>query len=139
MTSDLPPADPAADPGAVVAPPRPEPDARAVAGAATACPGVRGLVGGSPVEVATYLPGERVLGVRVGPGWAEVHLVGEYGVSLAETAGRVREAIQRAVPDPAGPVAVDVVFEDVEKPAEAPAANNAMAPAIDPASERSST
>jgi hypothetical protein len=137
VTSDI-PGEAAAS--ATPAPRRPEPDARAVAAAARGCVGVLDLAGGAPVKVATYLPGERVLGVRVGPGWAEVHLVGEYGVNLAETAVRVREAVQRAARDPAGDVAVDIVFEDVLKCEEVPASQDVAAPAPgSEATERSST
>jgi uncharacterized alkaline shock family protein YloU len=103
------------------APGAPEPDAEAVAAAALACDGVHALTPGSDVvEIATYLPGRRVHGVRVSPGRAEVHIVTEYGVSIVEVADRVRAAVQVAVPSGgAVPAQVDVYVDDIQGPATA--------------------
>jgi uncharacterized alkaline shock family protein YloU len=100
-------------------PSAPEPDAESVAAAALSCEGVHSLTRGADVvEIATYLPGRRVYGVRVGPGWAEVHIVTEYGVNIVEVADRVRAAVQAAVTtDAAAPAQVDVYVDDVESPA----------------------
>lgn len=96
----------------------PEPDAEAVAAAAAACEGVHALTRGSDVvEIATYLPGRRVLGVRVSPGRAEVHIVARYGVNVVEVADRVRAAVLAAVKDDTGPSPqVDVYVVDVQAP-----------------------
>jgi hypothetical protein len=90
--------------------PRPVPEADRIALAALACRDVAALHGGEHGEVATYLPGRRVLGVRVGPGRAEVHLVAAYGPNVAALADRVRGAVLAAVP---ACQAVDVVIGDV--------------------------
>lgn len=96
----------------------PEPDAETVAAAAVACEGVHALTRGSDVvEVATYLPGRRVLGVRVSPGRAEVHLVTEYGANMVDVADRVRTAVRSAVTPPScPPPQVDVYVDDVQGP-----------------------
>jgi uncharacterized alkaline shock family protein YloU len=108
--------------------PAPEPDAEAVAAAAVACAGVLALTRGSDVvEIATYLPGRRVLGVRVGPGRAEVHIVVEYGANVVAVADRVRAAVLAAVQganDP--PPQVDVYIDDVQGP------GDAVQPSIEP-------
>lgn len=79
-----------------------------VAEAVLAVPGVHGLHGGAAGEIATYLPGRRVAGVRVRDDRCEVHLVLAYGTSLLEAADRAREAAARHVDTP-----VDVTVEDV--------------------------
>ena len=97
----------------------PEPDAEVVAAAALACDGVHSLTRGSDVvEVATYLPGRRVLGVRVAAGHAEVHIVTEYGANVVEVADRVRAAILSAVTAGAAAPApqVDVYVDDIQGP-----------------------
>ena len=57
---------------------RPEPDAEHVAALARAAPARATLCRGMFGEIATYLPGRRVPGVRVGPGSAEIDLVARY-------------------------------------------------------------
>ena len=89
------------------------PDPDAIAAALASCPSVSGLSGGIAGEVATYLPGRRVSGVRSSPGAVEVHVVARYGVPLPEIDAEVRAAVQAAVP---GPLQVDVVIADVEDP-----------------------
>ncbi len=89
-------------------PPNPDPDA--IAAAAQACPHVVRLGGGALGEVATYLPGRRVTGVRVTDRVVEIHVVGRYGPTVDEIAGQVRDAVRAA----AGPVIVDVVIDDLE-------------------------
>ena len=68
--------------------------ADALAAAALACPSVVALSGGRVGEVATYLPGRRVTGVRVTDGRVEVHVVARYGPTCAEIASQVRAAVQ---------------------------------------------
>lgn len=82
-----------------------------VAVATLAVDGVARLHGGALGEVATYLPGRRVSGVRSGPDGTEVHVVLRWGAPLLETSRTVRAAVE-AVTD--GPVHVTV--EDVDDP-----------------------
>lgn len=105
------------DPGGIVGT-APEPDAETVAAAALSCAGVHSLTRGTDVvEIATYLPGRRVQGVRVAPGRAEVHIVTDYGANMVEIADRVRAAVQAAVTGGAGaPPQVDVYVDDIEGP-----------------------
>lgn len=92
----------------------PEPDAERVAAVALRCAGVATLWPGTFGEIATYLPGRRVPGVRVGPGSAEIHLVARYrvdgrDVSLLDLADTVRRTV---IADATAQV-VDVHIEDV--------------------------
>ncbi|WP_336921349.1 hypothetical protein [Aquipuribacter sp. SD81] len=77
-------------------------------------PGVVDLHGGSLGEVGTYLPGRRVVGVRLRPERTEVHVVVTHGSPVRATADLVRGAVARVRPG-----AVDVTVEDVA-PAPAP-------------------
>ena len=90
--------------------PTSEPDqADLVAAAVTSVPGVVGLHAGMFGEVATYLPGHRVAGVRTGPDdVTEVHVTLRYGSPVRETAAMVRDAASAVT----GGV-VDVTVEDV--------------------------
>jgi hypothetical protein len=90
---------------------RPADRVDAVATAVRAVPGVHDLHGGGPVQVATYLPGRRVLGVRLLEPGAEVHVTLDWDAPLAETAGRVREAVRPLTGRP-----VHVHVEDVTSP-----------------------
>jgi hypothetical protein len=76
---------------------------------ARAVPGVVGLHAGMFGEVATYLPGRRVSGVRVSPERAEVHLVVDADARVRETAAAVREAVSAALDG----ISVDVTVEDI--------------------------
>jgi hypothetical protein len=62
-------------------------------------------------EVATYLPGRRVEGVRLRPDGAEVHVVLAWGAPVGGTA----DAIRAAVASLTG-ATVDVVIQDVAAP-----------------------
>ncbi|MFD4264555.1 hypothetical protein [Rhodococcus sp. NPDC058481] len=79
-----------------------------IADAVLAVPGVAGLHGGMFGEVATYLPGRRVLGVALGDDSCAVHISVRYPANVVETAERVRASLAPLV---AGPV--DVTVEDV--------------------------
>ncbi|MEU0494578.1 hypothetical protein [Mycobacterium sp. NPDC006124] len=94
-----------------------EPDqADLVAAAVTAVPGVVGLHAGMFGEVATYLPGHRVAGIRTGSDdVTEVHVTLRYGSPVRETAALVRDAAAAVT----GGV-VDVTVEDVVTEASAP-------------------
>ena len=90
-------------------------DLEAVAAAALGSPLIAGLTGGPFGEVATYLPGRRILGVRELDGTIEVHVVAKWGTPLPEVAEVVRAAV---APHAAGtPVAIFV--DDIEVPEEA--------------------
>ncbi|MBP2472548.1 hypothetical protein JOF53_001420 [Crossiella equi] len=86
--------------------------AGSVAAAVLACPAVAALHGGRHGEVATYLPGRRITGVRVAGTGVTVHLAGRYPATIAETAAQVRAAVGSVV---AG-VPVTVVVEDILAP-----------------------
>jgi uncharacterized alkaline shock family protein YloU len=114
-----------------------EPDAETVASATLSCTGVHALSRGSDVvEIATYLPGRRILGVRVAPGHAEVHIVTEYGANVVDVADRVRAAILGAVqanlPNGALPPQVDVYVDDVHGPDD-------LEPPLPPATDQRAT
>lgn len=66
--------------------------AEAVAAAAAAVPGVRGLSS----RVATHLPGRAVSGVRARDDRVEVHVVVAWGRRLADVADDVRRAASPA-------------------------------------------
>lgn len=87
-----------------------------IAQAVVAVPGVHDLHAGVLGEVATYLPGRRVNGVRMREPGCEVHVVLDWGVPIAVTSDLVRQAVRALVPGP-----VDVTVEDVAPPATAPA------------------
>jgi uncharacterized alkaline shock family protein YloU len=87
-------------------------DLEAVAAAALGSPLIAGLSGGRFGEVATYLPGRRVVGVRETGGTVEVHVVARWDTSLPEVADAVRAAVAPYARD--RPVAVFV--EDIEVP-----------------------
>ena len=78
-----------------------------------ATPGVQALHAGAFGEVATYLPGRRVAGVRTTNGGYDVHVVTTWGSSVMATAEAVRQAVQRVAPG-----RVDVTVEDVAAPSD---------------------
>ncbi|HVX42848.1 MAG TPA: hypothetical protein VHC49_03135 [Mycobacteriales bacterium] len=86
----------------------PTPDADAIAAAVASCPGVARLHGGMFGEVATYLPGRRVVGVQVGEHRVAVHIVARLG-PLQDVADGVRGVVTPL----AEGFPVDVVVEDV--------------------------
>jgi hypothetical protein len=92
----------------------PEPDVHPeeVARAAVACPEVARLSEGAVAEVASYLPGRRVPGVRVVDDTVEVHIVARWGRPLPE----VGEAVAAAVTPVAAGRPVRVFVEDLEVP-----------------------
>ena len=85
-------------------------DVDAVAAVVQALPAVSSLSGGRFGEVATYLPGRRVQGVRVRPDAVEVHVVAQGGLPLPAVAGAVRGAV---LPLPGGRP-VDVHVDDID-------------------------
>ena len=81
-----------------------------VAAAVLACPLVVSLSGGRLGEVATYLPGRRVTGVRIGEAGITVHVVAAYGPTCAQVAAQVRQALQTV----AGGLPVTVGIDDLD-------------------------
>ena len=85
-----------------------------IAAAVLAVPGVAGLHAGMFGEVATYLPGRRVTGVRIGSDAVEVHVSVVIDVPIRATAIAVRQAVA-----PLTTLPVDVTVEDVVPSAQA--------------------
>jgi hypothetical protein len=88
-----------------------------VAAAVLACPHVVGLrsapMSGVGAEVATYLPGRRVNGVRLTESAVAVRVVGWFGPSVAELASEVRAAVKAVVPTAE---TIDVFIDDLIVP-----------------------
>ena len=93
----------------VVPDPVPLTPAEVVAAAVLAVPGVVGLHGGRFGELGTYLPGRRVIGVRIDDEGTEVHVVVSDLVPVPETAARVQRAVSAVAPMP-----VRVHVEDID-------------------------
>ncbi len=88
--------------------------------AVTSVPGVAAMHSGRFGEVATYLPGRRVAGVRIRSDLVEVHVTLTWGTDLRSTADAVRAAAE-----PVAGRAVHVVIQDVLGPHEAAEATSA--------------
>ncbi|BBG05278.1 MULTISPECIES: hypothetical protein [Pseudonocardia] len=97
-------------------------DADRIAVATLSCPAVARLHGGRFGEVATYLPGRRIGGVRLRStpdgDAVEIHVVGRYPATVAEVAGQVRAVLKPIV----GSARVDVVVGDYAGEIEHPSA-----------------
>jgi len=91
-------------------------DPEEVASAALRCPSVSGLFPGAAIEIATYLPGKRVLGVRVRHDDVEVHVVARWGQHFTRTAEEVRLEVAPLV----GDLPVSVYVDDVAIPEVSP-------------------
>ncbi len=76
------------------------------------CAGVAALSGGTFGEVATYLPGRRVRGVRVTDETVEIHVVAFWKSPLPPVAAQIRVA---AAPF-AGGRTIDVYIDDLLLP-----------------------
>ncbi|GAA3092463.1 hypothetical protein GCM10010464_65110 [Pseudonocardia yunnanensis] len=85
-----------------------------LAAAVLAHPGVESLDGGPFGTVASYLVGERVVGVRIGTGGEPVELavVARLGAP-ATPLPRLAEELGAVVRGLLGPVAVEITFSDV--------------------------
>ena len=83
----------------------------AVAAAVRAVPGVADLHGGAYGEVATYLPGRRVRGIRLTSQAVDVHVTATWERGVRETAEAVADAAERAAGRPA-----TVTVEDLQTP-----------------------
>jgi hypothetical protein len=95
------------------APSGPPVDAERVAAAVEKVPTVARLSSGSTgAEIATYLPGRRVRGVRVDEETVEVHVVARWPAVLPEVGDAVRSAAGPLV----GGRAIEVVIDDLDVP-----------------------
>ncbi|GEL99795.1 hypothetical protein [Cellulomonas terrae] len=83
--------------------------AEVVAAAVLAVPGVVRLHGGRFGELGTYLPGRRVVGVRIDDDGTEVHVVVSDLTPVPQTAARVQRAVSAVAPMP-----VRVHVEDID-------------------------
>jgi hypothetical protein len=86
--------------------------AEAAADAALRVPGVAGLSAGTGVEVATYYPGGKTLGVRLRDDGAEVHIVAGRA-PLPPLAEEVAVAVGRVLAAAGAARPVTVVVDDV--------------------------
>jgi hypothetical protein len=89
-------------------------DAEALAERVAGCRSVARLSAGPVGEVATYLPGRRVPGVRLAGGRIEVHVVARWGVRMPDLAADVRAAVGLI----AAGSPIDVHVDDVDVPDE---------------------
>ena len=80
-----------------------------IASLVEAVPGVVRLHPGAFGEVATYLPGRRVAGVRITDTGTEVHVVADQRVPVRTTAERVHRAVAGMGEGP-----VHVFIEDID-------------------------
>ncbi len=87
-------------------------DTEVIAAVVAACPSVARLYGGLAAEVATYLPGRRVEGVRLAENQLEVHVVAAWDVPLPQVADEIRGAAASE----AGGLPVAVFIDDVDIP-----------------------
>ena len=87
-----------------------EPDPDSIVTSVLDCSTVAGLSGGAAGEIATYLPGRRVAGLRIDATTITVHVVGRYGPTMTEISNQVT----RAVTPLAAGRQVGVVIEDLQ-------------------------
>lgn len=91
-------------------------DVEMIAAAVRQCAGVSALDDGPYGEVATYLPGRKVVGVVIGDGQVTVQVRAAWGVPAPELA-----ALITTVASPlAGHRLIDVVIADMDDPPCAP-------------------
>ncbi|MGB8405034.1 MAG: Asp23/Gls24 family envelope stress response protein [Mycobacterium sp.] len=86
----------------------PEDDADRIAAVVTAVDGVAALHAGMFGEVATYLPGRRVSGVRISTDRVDVHVSLTLNAPVRETATAIQRAVA-AITD----LPVDITVEDL--------------------------
>jgi hypothetical protein len=87
-------------------------DVEAVAQRAVRCRSVARISPGPYGEVATYMAGRRVPGVRLRDGRLEIHVVACWGAEVPQLAGEVRDAVRPV----AGDLPIDVHVDDVDIP-----------------------
>lgn len=98
--------------------PEPTYDADAVAAATRACPAVADLHEGGMRVVATYLPGRRIVGVRIEDDRVTVSVVLAYGTSVHSLEDQVRGALAPHVEGRRVDVHVADVRTEPDRPAE---------------------
>jgi len=102
-------------------------DVDAVAAAVRGCPAVDDLDGGRLGEVATYLPGRRVPGIRIADDRIEVHVRGVWNQPVSLIAEQIRGALTTLN----GGRPIDVVLTDIAEPG--PASDRLALPSSGPA------
>ena len=99
--------------------------AEAIAAAVASCPGVVRLSPGGSVEVATYLPRQRVVGVRLRDEDLDVRVVPRAGTVRPDLAADIRRAVEPIAPGRA----IDVHIDDIDvEPQDAMAEPGARVP-----------
>ena len=93
-------------------------DVDAVAAAVQGCAGVSALDGGQDGEIATYLPGRKVLGVEVGGGRVRVQIRSQWGVPATDLAALITVVLAPLT----GSRPVDVLIADIDDPPRASSA-----------------
>lgn len=93
-------------------------DVDAVAAAVRSCLDVDDLDGGAFDTVASYLPGRRVPGVRVGADRITIQLRSRWGVPMPQIGRQVRAAVLPLI----GRQTLDIVVSDIADPPELPPA-----------------
>ena len=76
------------------------------------CSGVAGLGSGTIGELATYLPGRRVPGIRVTPELVELEICAAWGSPAKLIASQIWEALATVVPDRP----VEILITDIAPP-----------------------
>lgn len=89
-----------------------EPDPVALQRLILGCFGVVAMHEGVSGEAATYLPGRRVIGVRILPDRVEVHVVARWPIPASDIAAQIWANVAQAVDGKR----VDVVIGDVLMP-----------------------
>jgi hypothetical protein len=87
-------------------------DPEAVSEAVARCSSVAALSGGAGGEVATYLRGRRVTGVRLRDDEVEVHVVARWTSPLSAVGDEVRAMLRPLV----GDVPVSLHIDDIQSP-----------------------
>jgi hypothetical protein len=99
-----------------------------ISAAVLACPGVAGLGSGTIGELATYLPGRRVPGIRVSAQLVQLEICAAWGPSAQQIGRQIWEALAAVVTDRPVEIAITdiappVIAHPVTAPVTAPAAH----------------
>jgi hypothetical protein len=94
-------------------------DVDGVVAAVVACPAVASMSAGRFGEVATYLPGRRVAGIRANDTDVEIHIVARRGYPLQHVTAQIAAATRSLIGDRSLTVAVDDL--DIDLPGAASA------------------
>jgi hypothetical protein len=86
--------------------------------AVLACPGVAGLGSGMIGELATYLPGRRVPGIRVTPELVQLEICAAWGPSAQQIGHQIFTALADVVTDRP----IEIAITDISPPVIASAA-----------------